>query len=170
MNPVRIRKTITLTASTSMKYLCRNYDKHTRHISKIYTILHSGTSKLPYMGKWEQALGETMAAEEWGKLAQYNSRCINTSLIEANYKGFLRWYMAPVWLASCVPGASSSCYRGCGQKGMIVNTWWTWPKVKRFWIHTYNFIYSLTQISLIKAPQQALLRRPLQGKCWHMRR
>ena len=88
---------------------------------------------------------------------------LNTSLIEANYKVLLRWYMVPTRIASYVPGASSLCFRGGGMEGTVLHVWWACPRVKRFWICVYNFIYSLTQVNLRKSPQQALLRRPVDG-------
>lgn len=74
-----------------MKYLCRNLDKHTGHISKIYNMLTSASTKLFYMNKYEHDINEMLEVEDWCKMAQRMSKTlINTSLIEANYKVFLR--------------------------------------------------------------------------------
>lgn len=48
-------------------------------------------------------------------------------------------------------------------EGTVLHTWWSCPKVKRFWIHIYHFIYSLTQVNQIKSPQQALQGHPVGG-------
>lgn len=73
----------------------------------------------------------------------------------------MRWYMVPTRIAAYVPGASSSCFQGCGMEGTVLHIWWSCPKVKCFWILIYNFIYSLTQVNLLKSPQQALLGGPV---------
>ena len=75
--------------------------------------------------------------------------------------------MVPVRVATFVPGASPRCFRGCAADGTMYHVWWLCPKVRRFWIRTYNFIYSLTQVNLRKSPLDALLGRPVKGtpKC-----
>lgn len=149
---------------TPMEYLCRSFDKHKGHISNIYGIFSSKSEKLFYMQKWEQDIEETMEMDTWYNTAQLASKgYINTSLIEANYKVLLRWYMVPARIATYIPGASPLCFRGCGGEGTIYHTWWSCPKVRRYWIRIYNFIYSLTQVNLTKSPQQALLGCPLEG-------
>lgn len=112
-----------------------------------------------------------LSSEEWSKIIQNASKSIiNTSLIEANYKVLMRWYMVPERIATFVPGASPRCFRGCNTNGTMFHTWWTCPKVRRFWIRTYNLIYSLTQVNLIKSPMHALLGRPVEGASKSMRR
>ena len=65
--------------------------------------------------------------------------------------------MVPFRLASFVPDASPLCFRGCGLEGTMYHIWWKCPRVRRYWIRVYNFIYTLTQINLIKSPKQSLL-------------
>lgn len=151
-----LKRTSHLTSSISMEYLCRNLNKHTGHISKLFAILTSSSTKLLYMENGNKT-------EEWSKLAQYVSKTyINTSLIEASYKVLYRWYLVPVRVASSVLWASPLCFRGCGLEGTVFHTWWSCPKVKKFWIRTYNFMHSLTQANLIKS-QQAILGSPVEG-------
>lgn len=123
------------------------------------------------MQKWEQDLEISLEVEVWSKMVQCAFRSyINTSLIEAYYKVLMRWYMVPVRVATYVPGASPQWFRGCGMDGTMFHIWWTCPKVRKFWIRTYKFIYSLTQVNLIKSPLQALLGCPVEGTSKHIRR
>lgn len=70
------------------------------------------------MTKWEQDLGKTFEMDEWSKMVRCASGSyINTSLIEANYKVLMRWYMVPTRIAECFPGVSPVCFRGCGMEG-----------------------------------------------------
>lgn len=48
-----------------MDYLCRNLDKHTGHISKIYTMLTLASTKQFYMNKWDLDISETLEVEDW---------------------------------------------------------------------------------------------------------
>lgn len=53
----------------------------------------------------ERDRGEAMDAAEWQRLAQGATKSItNTSLIKANYKVLLRWYMIPTRCAQRVSG------------------------------------------------------------------
>lgn len=68
-----------------MEYLCKNFDKHTSYISKMYIMLNTASSNQFYMNKWEYDINETLEVEDWCKLAQHVSKMlINTLLIEAN--------------------------------------------------------------------------------------
>lgn len=104
------------------------------------------------MKKWKADLQESIELDERQNIAQGATRSlINTSIIEANYKVLLRWYMVPTRLASYVPDASPLCFPGYGQEGTMYHIWWRCPKVRRYWIRVYNFIYTLTQINLVKS-------------------
>lgn len=101
-----------------------------------------------------------MDAAEWQRLAQGATKSItNTSLIKANYKVLLRWYMIPTRCAQRVSGPPPLCFRGCGQKGTAYHTQWTCPKICRFWFCTYNF----TGTNLTKYLRQALPLPPRRG-------
>lgn len=166
-----LNRTSDITTFTPMENLCRNFDKHTGHISRIYNILTSSISKMHYMQKWEQDMEMELDMEVWNKIILNASKSlVNTSMIEANYKVMMRWYMVPERIATFVPGASPRCFRGCNVNGTFYHTWWTCPKVRRFWIRTYNLIYSLTQANLVKSPLHALLGRPVEGTSKSMRR
>ena len=166
-----LNRTSDLTTSTAMEQLSRTFDKHSGHISLIYGLLSSGTQKMAYMTKWEQDIGMELDMADWSKLVQGASKSyINTSLIEANYKVLMRWYMVPARIASFVPGASPRCFRGCSVDCTMYHIWWTCQRVRRFWIRTYNFIYSLTQVNLVKSPLHALLGRPVEGTTKHLRK
>ena len=147
-----------LEVHTPMEYLCVRYDSLRGHISELYAMLMSSSTKLNYMLRWEEDLQETFDLNKWCELAETASKSlINTSIIEANYKVLLRWYMVPARLATFVHGATPNCFRGCGQVGTAYHIWWSCPKVRRFWIRVYNFIYSLTQLNMTKSAKQALL-------------
>lgn len=141
-----------------MEYLCQNFDKIGGHISEIYTVLTNSSIKQVCMLKWEADLQENIELDEWHVIAQEASKSlINTSIIETNYKVLLRWCMVPARLATYVPTASPLCFRSCGQEGTMYHVWWQCPKVRRYSIRVYNFIYTLTQVNLVKSPKQALL-------------
>lgn len=75
--------------------------------------------------------------------------------------------MGPVRLTLYVPGASLACY--C-QEGTFYHVWWTCPKIERFWICIYNFIFCLTQINLRKSILQAFLNKPVKEVSIHSKK
>lgn len=122
------------------------------------------------MVKWEQDIQEGLE-RDWHSIALPALRpLINTSIIEANYKVLLRWYMVLARLVTYIPGASSKCFRGCGQEGTAYHIWWQFPKVKRFWVRVYNSIFSVTQMNLTKFPKHALLGCKVEGASENQRR
>lgn len=90
----KISRNSDIATMTPMGYLCIQYDKIREHISEIYTVLTNCTEKLEYMKRWEADLQESIDLDEWHNLAQGAMKSIiNTSLIEANFKVLLKWYM-----------------------------------------------------------------------------
>lgn len=151
-----ISKNSDMATMTPMQYFCTQY-KIRGHISEIYTVLTNCTEKFEYMKRWEADLQESIELDEWHKKGQGATKSIiNISLI-ANFKVLMRWYMVPARLATFLPEASPRCFCGCGQLGTMYHIWWQCPKVRRYWIRVYNFIYTLTQVNLIKSPKRALL-------------
>lgn len=76
---------------------------------------------------------------------------LNSMLVVIQLFKWLKHYMVPVGIASYVLAAYPLCFRGCGQKRVAFHIWWQCLKVRRFSIWVYNFIYSLTQVHLIKS-------------------
>lgn len=142
---------------TPMEHLCMKYDKIKGHISELYMVLTNSSEKLEYMKRWEADLQESIKLDEWYTIAQGATKSIIvTSLIEANNKIIMRWYMVLASLATFIPEASPRCFRGCGRLGTMYHVWWQCPKVRHYWIRVYNFMYTLTQVNLVKSPRQAL--------------
>ena len=97
------------------------------------------------MDHWERDLNLTFDLIEWQDIAyQLSKISINTTLIEANYKTLLGWYLAPTRVAKMHPSASPTCFRRCGQLGTMHHIWWQCPIVIRFWIRIFNLINSVT--------------------------
>lgn len=136
-----------------MEYLCHKYDKIWGHILEIYAIL----TYTPVHGQMETGSSGKfwvwwMALDGSGSLEV----SINASIIVANYKVLLRWYMVPDRLATYTPVASPVCFRGCGQVGMAYHIWWQCSKVRQFSIIGYNF-YLYPHPSQSKSSKHTLL-------------
>lgn len=129
-------------------------------ISTIYAILTDPGTKLPYMNQWERDLNTTLELSDWQDIAYALSKIsINTTLIEANYKTLLRWYLVPTRVAKMHPSALPACFRCCGQMGTMFHVWWQCPVVARFWIRIFNLVYSVTGVNIRRSPEPALFHK-----------
>lgn len=79
------------------------------------------------------------------------------------YKLNGRLYLVPECLSKMFLGLSASCFRGCGQTGTPLHTWWTGPKLRRFWLREYAFILSVTLVNIIKDASIVLLNKPVEN-------
>lgn len=84
-------------------------------ITVIYRSLATAESKSSYMGEWEKDLGQSWSLGEWHKASASASKgFMNTTLIEANLKVLMRWYLVPLRIAKIYLNASPLCFRNCG--------------------------------------------------------
>lgn len=127
-------------------------------ISIIYKSLAEDMSKLPYMEAWERDLQDTWGLEEWHKTeTRAHKGIVTISLIEANVKVLMRWYLVPTRLAVMFPTSSPLCFRACQALGSMLHIWWGCPKIRGFWNKIFYLIRRVTGIPVTKSPQIALL-------------
>lgn len=79
------------------------------------------------------------------------------SLTEANLKVFTRWYLVPTILALMFPSSSPFCFRDCQAQGSMIHIWLECPRIRGFWNKLFNLIRKITDLSIPKSPQIALL-------------
>lgn len=116
------------------------------------------------MIQWEQDLNITFDLPDWQDMAYALSKVsINTTLIEANYKTLLRWYLIPTRVAKMHPSASPMCFRQCGHVGTMCHIWWQCPNITRFWIRVFNLVNSVTGINIRRSPETALFQKLPEG-------
>lgn len=110
-------------------------------ISILYTSLLEPTAKFPYMEAWERDLQETWGLEEWHKRGTRAFKGIlNISLIEANLKVLMRWYLVPSRLALMFASTSPLCFRDCQAQGSMLHIWWECPRLRGYWNKIFNLI------------------------------
>ena len=124
-------------------------------ISKIYTqLIQLNTRKRNNpIKKWGKDLNRHLSKEDIQMVNKHMKRC-SISLI---VREIMRYHLTLVRMAIIKKSANNKCWRGCGEKGILLHCWWECKLIQPQWKMVWRFLKKLG----IKPPHDPAI--PLLG-------